>query len=201
MLETCPSSRHNLLMMHSVAGTVVAQLVFLGQDFNVRDQTWSNVGVWMWTQVVMNLSIITACIPSLKRVIANLQTGLTALTIAENMELSHSGDRGWATSSKTGKTETNVSGGHTINDVNDGRVMLYGHNIDPDMRHITTVIPKNSGNGSALDKIRKKAMHSSGFSTQRSSQEQLTHDGIMRTVEFKVEYEDEAERSEGGQST
>jgi hypothetical protein len=42
---------------------------------------------------MMNLSIITACIPSIKRFFADVQSGLMGVTISETYELTHSGGK------------------------------------------------------------------------------------------------------------
>jgi hypothetical protein len=42
---------------------------------------------------MLHLSIITACIPSIKRFFADVQSGLMGVTISESYELTHSGGK------------------------------------------------------------------------------------------------------------
>lgn len=66
-------SSSRLLIMLSVPAITVVQLVYFHQYFDALfDQTWSSINPWILTQVVMKLSIITACIPSLRRVVTAL---------------------------------------------------------------------------------------------------------------------------------
>ena len=139
----------------------------------------------------MNASIITACIPSLKRFLANLQTGLTALTVTDNMELSFAGKSGvtgrYGSASRGSKlaSKVAVSDAHNNNSIS-GEVVPYAHNLDSRTRHTATVV-----SGNANKKPKRATLERS------SSQEQLREDVISRTVEFKVEYE---ARSEGSNS-
>ncbi|KAA8646818.1 uncharacterized protein ATNIH1004_005493 [Aspergillus tanneri] len=55
------------------------------------DRPWNGVMPAIWLQLVQSSSILCTCIPSLKRVLADLQTGMMAGTISEFFELSVSG--------------------------------------------------------------------------------------------------------------
>lgn len=63
--------------------STVFVLVSLSPYFSSHpiDKTWNSVLPTIANQIMMNLSITTACLPSLKRFIGELQTGLTALQI------------------------------------------------------------------------------------------------------------------------
>ncbi|MCJ1464414.1 hypothetical protein MMC07_003027 [Pseudocyphellaria aurata] len=77
-------------MRSLVCGATVAQLVTLRPYFKSTDQTWRNVNFSICSEIMMHLSIITACIPLLKRFLTDLQTGLVITTIPDHHELSSS---------------------------------------------------------------------------------------------------------------
>ncbi|KAF2718477.1 hypothetical protein K431DRAFT_230852 [Polychaeton citri CBS 116435] len=67
-----------------------------------QDRTWHAVTPTIWNQVMLNTSIITACIPSIKRFFADVQSGLMGVTISEQYEMTHSGGQATQTLSSTG---------------------------------------------------------------------------------------------------
>lgn len=173
------------LIANRVVAMVIVQLVFLQHYLDDRDKTWANVPLSLLTQIVMNLSIVTACIPSLRRVMADLQTGLTALTITDNLELSLGGKVAYASGTKFSNAgaRTNVSTVFSNLSDKDDEVVPYGHNVGKRVRHITSVV--SGGNN------QNKEHHS--FAGWKSSSQEHLRDEITRTVEFKVEYEREQE--------
>jgi hypothetical protein len=122
----------------------------------------------------MNTSIIATCIPSLRRVVTELRTNQTGLTVTENLELFMDGEKAYGTgtskhgASWTGRSKSNGSEGNHKN-----QLVPYGHNMAPGIASIASV---KSGPG--------------------SSQERLRPDTITRTVAFTVE-EDRISRSSG----
>ncbi|KAK5133798.1 hypothetical protein LTR08_007227 [Meristemomyces frigidus] len=58
-----------------------------------QDRTWHAVAPVIWTQVMLSMSIITSCIPSIKRFFIDVQSGLMGVTISEVYELTHSGGK------------------------------------------------------------------------------------------------------------
>ncbi|KAK2810927.1 hypothetical protein FQN50_002518 [Emmonsiellopsis sp. PD_5] len=60
-------------------------------DATPPDNTWLAVKPTIWAQATICLSLITTCLPSLKRVMADFQTGLMAGTVTEYFEFSISG--------------------------------------------------------------------------------------------------------------
>ncbi|KAK2732678.1 hypothetical protein FQN55_003957 [Onygenales sp. PD_40] len=60
-------------------------------DTTPPDNTWLAVKPTIWAQATICLSLITTCLPSLKRVMADFQTGLMAGTVTEYFEFSISG--------------------------------------------------------------------------------------------------------------
>ncbi|KAL2867845.1 uncharacterized protein BJX67DRAFT_352398 [Aspergillus lucknowensis] len=62
-------------------------LVYMPQYLHSTDTTWTIVNVTVCNQVMMNTSIITACIPTLYRVINSLAAGLVNVHISGELEL------------------------------------------------------------------------------------------------------------------
>lgn len=68
----------------TIAGSVAATDYWTASP---PDPTWYAVKNTLWTQAVINLSIITACIPCIKRFLADLSTGMMAVNISEPLEM------------------------------------------------------------------------------------------------------------------
>ncbi|OJD25591.1 hypothetical protein ACJ73_03037 [Blastomyces percursus] len=90
-------------------------------DAKPPDKTWYAVHPTIWAQATLSISIITACIPSLKRVMADLQTGLMAGRVTEFFELSISGGSHSATAS-----QANNSGLKTTAQPREAMTNMYG---------------------------------------------------------------------------
>nr|OQO32261.1 hypothetical protein B0A51_00509 [Rachicladosporium sp. CCFEE 5018] len=58
-----------------------------------EDRSWYAVRPTIWAQVLLNVSIITACVPSTKRFFMEVQSGLMGVTISETYEMTHSGGK------------------------------------------------------------------------------------------------------------
>ncbi|KAF2452900.1 hypothetical protein BDY21DRAFT_357848 [Lineolata rhizophorae] len=65
----------------------IIYLVSLSSRFPSEDPTWDAVIPTIWHQVMLNLSIITACIPSLKRVLDAFRSGAAAASISTPYQL------------------------------------------------------------------------------------------------------------------
>ncbi|KAE8368441.1 hypothetical protein BDV27DRAFT_153994 [Aspergillus caelatus] len=77
------------------------------------DQPWHILMPTLWLQFIQGASIICTCIPSLKRALAELQTGMMAGTVSELFELSVSGAHGGMTDGympKPGGQSANATG-------------------------------------------------------------------------------------------
>lgn len=72
------------------------------------ERSWLAVMPTIWMQAVLCVSIVTTCIPNLKRLLAVLRTGLMAGTVNEFYELSVSGG-----DSKIGTSGSQVRSGKT----------------------------------------------------------------------------------------
>jgi hypothetical protein len=181
--------------MRSVPPITIVQLVYFHQYFDaLDDQTWSNTKPWILTQVVMNMSMITACIPSLRRVVTELSTNQTSVAVSQGIEF------GTMRSEKaygTGSSRSNRSRTQSSKQVNTATEekrdeIPYGHNAPHDKTR-RALAQISSGK-------RSPAWHNKP--QVRSSQERLRQDnGIMRNFDYSVLEEDhitklsDAERS------
>ncbi|QVM10968.1 hypothetical protein D8B26_005619 [Coccidioides posadasii str. Silveira] len=162
---------------------------------NPTDQPWHAVTPSIWLQVNLCLSIVTASIPGLKRVLADLRTGLMAGAVPEFYELSVSGGAGESYTSGTHSGSSNPRTGvkrehpcenllHFANDDSRiGKYASYGHN-------------SKINNPRKPKDRRKTGLMSRGNNEPRSpSAENLTDNGIIQTREYEVRYE--SSRDEG----
>lgn len=132
----------------------------------------------------MNTSIIAACVPSLRRIVIELRTNQTGITVTENMELSVGGKKAYGTGiSKHSGSSTEKSKTSTSEAENNNNPVPYGHNVPRGTRGMASVTSAKRGLG-----VKKEPQ-------VRSSQEMLRQDVITRTLEFSVEEEDGITRS------
>ena len=149
---------------------------------------------------MLNLSLVTACIPNLKRFLTDLQSGTMAVQITEafEMDISQKGSLGaeYSTGSRTSlrpKLASGLDGGgkevqHDLEGLN------YSYDQVPG-RGCGNAQGRLSGNANPF----VPAGATSRFTVERSgSIKGLTGNIIQRTVDFKVEYESRA--SEGSDS-
>ncbi|KFY29442.1 hypothetical protein V493_02359 [Pseudogymnoascus sp. VKM F-4281 (FW-2241)] len=54
----------------------IPRLIYLSRYIGSTDKPWYGANVAIWTQAVMHLSIITACIPSLQHLLASMHSGV-----------------------------------------------------------------------------------------------------------------------------
>lgn len=184
----------------------IVQLVYLSRyTSSLNDQTWSNTTPWILTQVVMNTSIMSACTPSLRRVVTELRTHQTGVTISQGMEFGTVQSGGKSKTYATGKSNSHISGSHASrlkhstnpaqkDDEEQGEAMPYGHNppYDKPKKALTSI---SAG---------KRSPEWQSEAEERSSQEMLRekdHDnrGITRTVDYRVEEDDQITKSSDGE--
>ena len=81
------------------------------------DQSWHILMPTIWLQLIQSASILCTCIPSLKRALAELQTGMMAGTVSEFFELSVSGAHSTVegSTSKSGRRSANGAGHSGLN--------------------------------------------------------------------------------------
>ncbi|OGM48422.1 hypothetical protein ABOM_003390 [Aspergillus bombycis] len=92
----------------------IPYIVSLRRVFHLTplDQPWHILMPTLWLQLIQCASIVCTCILSLKRALAELQTGMMAGTVSEFFELSVSGTHGTTdgSTSKSGKQSANATG-------------------------------------------------------------------------------------------
>lgn len=174
--------------MPSVPPITIVQLLYFHQCFDaLDDQTWSNTKAWILTQTVMNMSIITACIPSLRRVATVLYTNQRSVAVPEGMEF------GTLNSQNSGGTGNSGSKPVTMQSSGEGNAgteekldeIPYGHNA-PYNKTRRALAQITSG-------TRSPAWHHEP--QVRSSEERLRQDdGITRNVDCSVLEEDRITR-------
>jgi hypothetical protein len=150
---------------------------------------------------MLNISIITACIPSIKRFLADIQSGLMGVNISEPYELTHSGGKyvdygkgttfgskvatrlGLSNNSGIGKSQNSHSS--QARSKNEKSV-----DLEPSAGHHQFLSP-----GSNLNRAQNHRERS-------ESVKGLTDDVIMQTIDYKVEYEDgNSQASDGERSS
>ncbi len=181
--------------MSRVPAFTIVQLVYFSHYFDaLDDQTWSNTIPWILTQVVMNISIITACIPSLRRVIIELRTNQTGVAVSEDLEFSSrkiEKPYGTGKSHSSGsRTQCSKSNNTNTEMDEEGQAIPYGHNAPHDK--VTRVLAHiSSGKRSPAWQNERQV---------QSSQERLRDDdGILRTVDYTVEEDDHITKSSDGE--
>ena len=105
-----PVSANDLMLCgltcHRVMALTIAGLRSLPPIFESRppDRPWYTVMPAIWLQLILSSSILCTCIPTLKRVLADLQTGMMAGTVSDFFEQSVSGhtNTGSQSGSKSG---------------------------------------------------------------------------------------------------
>jgi len=166
-----------------VPGLVIAQLVCLNPFLAALngDQTWKNVVPSLLNQIMINVSIITACIPSLRRVVTDLQTRQTGLAINENLELTI-GTYGKEGTQASGMPMNGHGGGNDRSELRSNRVVPYGHNVD-----------NRVGNMASIYSMHTRPDRSEKLRSRQSSEEHLRDEAdgnIHYTVEVSVEEDD-----------
>jgi hypothetical protein len=120
---------------------------------------------------MLNLSLITACIPSLKRLISDMQTGLTRVAIPEQFELEsvlRSGSKGAKSPQVTG---------------NQSRAYRYDGGKKNSLR-VKEGGAKRFGGGAQ----RERERDGSPEEGRSESVKGLTEDAIFQTIDYRVEY-------------
>jgi hypothetical protein len=133
-------------------------------------------------QIVMNLSILTACIPSLKGVIDIFLSGTSLIAVPEQYRTTLSGSTSHGIRSRVRTAlglSVNKSIAGTHNDTSQSR------NQWP-----TDQMKSVSGQYSSQISTNGKKQGSTHVPGKSESQKSLTEEGIMRTIDYEIEYED-----------
>ena len=148
---------------------------------------------------MLNSSIITACIPSIKRFLADIQSGLMAVNISEPYELTHSGGKitGVEYGKGTGMFGSNRGGsrvGITSMKSNGGNSAIRSRG-EKDHQELSEARYGNKAQVKVGSRNPRTTSHGNNQIRETESVKGLTDDVIMLSTEYHVEYEDAA-RSE-----
>lgn len=141
------------------------------------DPTWHAVNATLWTQAILNLSIITACIPCIKRFLADLSTGMMTVNIPEPLELTMKNPSSSITSPDTTGRGTPFRGSKLFSSrsrsqINKSRTST---SIETEKSRRPQLVPSQSTRTTTIEKS--------------ESMDGLTDGVIMHTVDYEVNYE------------
>lgn len=178
-------------------------LVYRKREFNTirgqNDPTWYALVPQVFAQIMLNVSIIAACIPSLKPFLADIKPGLIVVNIPEH-ELTASFVR-HSKSRSDGKAATLKAGGLSRFASRFGLTARGGSTMNP-----------SSGSSGLWGEKQKEAVtamergYNRPHATKASSRVEndrsesvkgLTDDVILHTIDYKVEYEDQQSDADG----
>ncbi|KAK4546355.1 hypothetical protein LTR36_002032 [Oleoguttula mirabilis] len=66
----------------AVIATLIGHVTTSHNLARYADATWAYIAPTIWAQATMNVSVITACVPGMQQVLAELRTGMTVLTVS-----------------------------------------------------------------------------------------------------------------------
>jgi len=72
-----------MLTKLSVSFASIGQIISVAQNLHSPDQTWAQFGPSLWTQAVINLSVICATLPRTNRFLASLQSGRATIRLTQ----------------------------------------------------------------------------------------------------------------------
>jgi hypothetical protein len=166
-----------------------------------QDRPWHAVVPSVWTSCALNLSIVTACIPSIKRFLADWAAGLSAITISEPFELEHS----------SGKTGLGDSGTYALGSGMGSKIATKLGLSSTSKAEITSTARSRSDpdDDEVLrdNTARNRSRGTGGRQPDNTSDsvKGLTDGVIMHSIDYRVEYEDQttdnrdwSSRSSGG---
>ncbi|KAL6251537.1 hypothetical protein RBB50_001746 [Rhinocladiella similis] len=187
----------------AVPAFTIAMLVYRKREFNTirgqNDPTWYALVPQVFAQIMLNVSIIAACIPSLKPFLADIKPGLIVVNIPEH-ELTASFVR-HSKSRSDGKAATLKAGGLSRFASRFGLTARGGSTMNP-----------SSGSSGLWGEKQKEAVtamergYNRPHATKASSRVEndrsesvkgLTDDVILHTIDYKVEYEDQQSDADG----
>ena len=154
----------SLLIIRRVAVIIILQTAYLGEYLDSSDTTWTLVEPAILGQIAQSLSILTACVPSLKGVIEIFWSGASQFTVPTQYTSSHiaSGSHGGIRSLIPNKFRPTKSGSQTHN-------QNHVHSLElKNQSHI------RSGHGEHPHTIHER------------SESQINLNNITRTTEYEV---------------
>lgn len=142
------------------------------------DPTWYAVASTLWTQAVINLSIITACIPCIKRFLADLSTGMMSVNISEPLEMTMKNASISAATPNTTSNEKGRIGSRIFSSFSKNRSQTHKSSIS-----------------TSFDSDKPQQSQGTATGEKSESMKGLTDGVILQTIDYEVNYEQE--RSSG----
>lgn len=65
----------------AVIATLIGHITTSSNLTNYADSTWAYLTPTIWSQITMNVSILTACVPGMQQILAEMRPGMTVLTV------------------------------------------------------------------------------------------------------------------------
>ncbi|RAH60552.1 integral membrane protein [Aspergillus piperis CBS 112811] len=161
-----------------VVAVSITELVYLPTYLHSTDPTWTIVNVDICNELIMYLSIIAACMPSVYRILSNLKTGLNGVHMSE-IELS-------TTQGATGsRTKSGNPGGYSSRARRRSALFPGFRATELVSRFDTT----QNGLGTIQDGTirRNRDDAESTESTRGLTEDQPPVDGVRKTVDIYVE--------------
>jgi hypothetical protein len=158
---------------------------------------------------MLNASIITACLPSIKRFLADLQSGLMGVNISEPYELTHTGGRYIQDYGKGMSLGSRVASRLGISTLTSGvgksQNSSSGRSRNEKLGDLESAMRSDPTN----QRVSRNHHIRGGQNTNDTSKETdsvkgltVTDDVIVHTIDYKVEYEDgNTDVSVGGRSS
>ncbi|KIX04255.1 uncharacterized protein Z518_07809 [Rhinocladiella mackenziei CBS 650.93] len=163
---------------------VVFQLLTYRDFYESDDRSWAMTAPAIWSQLVMNLSILTACIPSLKTVLDMFKSGTSLFTVPaqyqSEMDNSSQGLRSRLATAISHRFASKRSANRSQNDTTHS-------SRDWPTKPMKAVSGQHSVQVSSA--VRNQS-NVKDIPERSESQRSLTENTIMRTVAYEVEYED-----------
>ncbi|OQV09638.1 hypothetical protein CLAIMM_13739 [Cladophialophora immunda] len=163
---------------------IIFQLVEYRKFYQSDDRSWRMVGPAIWSQLVMNFSILTACIPSLKTVLDMFKSGTSFFTVPaqyqSTVDNSSQGLRSKLATAVTQRFALKRSANRSQNDATSS------------VREWPTKQMKAVSGQHSVQVSSNVRSHSDmkDLPVRSESQRSLTENAIMRTVAYEVGYED-----------
>ncbi|RVX68487.1 hypothetical protein B0A52_07910 [Exophiala mesophila] len=169
-----------------VPAFIIPQMIAYHTDVDLDDYSWTMVSPIIWTAIVMNLSILTACIPSLKGVLDMFKSGTSLFTIPTQYEA----ELGSSSKGVTSRIKTALSGrlgiGGTRNHSQTGASSASGEWPTRQMKKV-----QGGHHTSEVSSAGKEKSHLGNIPERSESQRSLTEGAILRTIDYEiVGYED-----------
>lgn len=148
-----------------------------------QDRTWFAITPSAWTSVAMNVSIVTACIPSIKRFLADWASGLSGVTISEPFELEHS-------AGKSGMFNSSYAQGSGMGSKIATRLGLTSSSKGQISSNLRSIDSQHDTKHSQTHPS-GAAVHAADPNDASDSVKGLTDGVIMHSIDYRVEYEDQ----------